>query len=203
MSEYGFAEIYRRKRLQALEWRNSLGVEQRLFLSFGFALLTALAAQVRIYTPLTPVPFTLQVMTVLMAGALLGSWYGGVSMLMYLGLGAAGLPDFAGWRGGLGVVAGVTGGYLIGFALASFAIGWMVDCTRWGRSTTGILLAMLAGLGVIYLVAVGNLIVVLGWSPVRALALGVLPFIGVDIAKALGAAGISRAVLPEREPGAG
>ncbi|MEM2869622.1 MAG: biotin transporter BioY [Thermoplasmata archaeon] len=196
MDACGFAEAYRRRRLQALEWRNSLGVEHRLLLSLGFALLTALAAQVRVYTPLTPVPFTLQVMTVLMAGALLGRYYGGVSMLIYLALGAFGLPVFAGWRGGAEVIAGATGGYLIGFVLAAFAIGWIVDGTAWGRSSSGILLAMLAGVLLIYLTAFFSLVFALGWPPPQAFALGIAPFIGVDIAKALAAAGVSRAVLP-------
>ncbi len=192
----GFAELYRRKRLQALEWRNGLWLGHRLLLSAGFALLTALAAQVRIQTPLTPVPFTLQVMTALTAGALLGRHYGGASQLIYLGLGALGLPVFAGWRGGVGVIMGVTGGYIIGFALAAFAVGWMVDDTPWGRSGRGIVLAMLVGVAIIYLAAVANMVILLGWAPAEAVALGVLPFIGVDVAKALAAAGVARAALP-------
>ncbi|MGQ9582442.1 MAG: biotin transporter BioY [Thermoplasmatota archaeon] len=196
MSEVGFGDSYRRKRLQALEWRNGLWFGHRLLLSMGFALLTALAAQVRIQTPLTPVPFTLQVMTALMAGALLGRHYGGASQLIYLGLGALGLPVFAGWRGGVEVVMGVTGGYIVGFALAAFAIGWMVDRSERGRSGPGLLLAMLTGVGIIYLAAVANMVLLLGWAPEKAVALGVLPFVGVDIAKALMAAGISRAALP-------
>jgi len=91
----------------------------------AFAAATAVGAQIEI--PHQPVPYTLQTLFVLLAGALLGKRNGALSQLIYLAAGAAGLPVFSHWGYGLARLAGPTGGYLIGFPVAAFVIGYLVQ----------------------------------------------------------------------------
>jgi biotin transport system substrate-specific component len=88
-----------------------------------FSVLTAIAAQIEI--PLQPVPFTLQTFFVLLAGAVLGSRNGALSMIGYLTLGIFGLPVFAGGAMGFAKLIGPTGGYLLSFPLAAFIVGML------------------------------------------------------------------------------
>ena len=90
----------------------------RAILILSFALLTGIAAQVQILLPFTPVPVTLQVLAVILAGLLLGPVDGFFAMLTYLGLIAAGAPFAAGWIGGPAAFAGPTAGYLLSFPIA-------------------------------------------------------------------------------------
>lgn len=154
----------------------------RAGLIVGFALFTGLAAQVRIPLPFTPVPVTLQVLAVILAGLLLGPRAGFLSQLTYLGLIALGAPLAAGWIGGPTAFVGPTAGYLISFPVAAAVVGWLAgDGKARGRS----FLAGLAGVAVIYLVGATWLALVLGLSLQQAFQLGVAPFILVDVAKAL------------------
>ena len=115
----------------------------KLFWILSFTFLTAIAAQFTI--PVKPVPFTLQTMIVLLAGALLGARNGAVSQLIYLTLGVMGLPVFAHTpEAGIGFARlfGPTGGYLIAFPLAAYLIGWLVQKNK---SYIGVILSMTAG----------------------------------------------------------
>jgi len=97
----------------AYRWRYELSLLQKVALALGMAGLTGLLAQARAYLPGTPVPITGQTLAVLLAGVMLGKWWGGLSQAIYAGLGVAGLPWFAGWSGGISHLAGPTGGYII------------------------------------------------------------------------------------------
>jgi biotin transport system substrate-specific component len=97
-----------------------------LLWTVGFTLLTALAAQVRIPLPFTPVPLTGQTFGVLLSGALLGWRRGFGSQLLYLAAGAAGMPVFAG-GGGMAYLLGPTAGYLWSFPIAAGLLGWLVE----------------------------------------------------------------------------
>jgi biotin transport system substrate-specific component len=196
MSGVAYIDRYRANRLRVFERLNSLSFANKAALSLTFALLTGLSAQVRIYTPFSPVPFTLQVLPVLLAGAVLGRYFGGASQLAYLAMGAAGLPVFAGWRFGPAVLLGPTGGYLIGFLLAAFVTGWLVHSSDNARSTPRILLAMVAGMGIIYTLGTLQLALLLGLDARQAVGVGILPFVGLDLVKILAAAGLARAALP-------
>ena len=88
-------------------WRRGLGLAGNVMLSLCFAGLTGLAAQVRVPLPFTPVPITGQVFAVLLGGVFLGGGYGALSQILYLGMGAAGVPWLAG--GGSGLPLGPTG----------------------------------------------------------------------------------------------
>ncbi|HRV94866.1 MAG TPA: biotin transporter BioY [Anaerolineae bacterium] len=153
-----------------------------------FAALIALTARITIFLPFTPVPITLQVLAVILAGLVLGSRSGALAALTYLGMIAIGLPFDA---SGIGPAAffGATAGYLIGYVPAAFVVGWLAERFSvqywWGN-----FVAALAGVGVIYLFGAAWLGIMLGsWQ--KAWALGVAPFILIDIVKAAVAAGVA------------
>ena len=98
-----------------------------------FAALTAAVAWFKIPLPFTPVPITLQTLAVLLSGAMLGAYYGALSMIIYLALGALGLPVFAGGSSGIGALLGPTGGYLFSYPIASFVIGKMLEKKKLNR----------------------------------------------------------------------
>jgi biotin transport system substrate-specific component len=153
-----------------------------------FAAITALAARITIPLPFTPVPITLQTLTVVLAGLVLGARGGAASQLLYLGTIAIGLPLDA---NGLGTPAffGPTAGYLIGFVPAAFVAGWLAERFS-ARNWWGNFVAAIAGMGIIYLFGATWLGVMLGsWQ--MALAKGVAPFILVDLGKAVIAAAVA------------
>ena len=150
----------------------------------GAAALTGLAAQIAI--PLWPVPITLQTLTVLLAGAALGPIRGATAMLLYLGVGAAGVPWFAQQNSGVGFV---TFGYVIGFVLAAALVGALA---RRGadRTVASTMATMVLGNLVIYAIGVPYLAVALGVDLGEAISLGATPFLVGDGLKILLAAGL-------------
>ncbi|WP_207956854.1 biotin transporter BioY [Rubrobacter tropicus] len=161
------------------------------------AAFTAVAAQITI--PLEPVPFTLQVLAVVLTGLLLGPRYGALAMGVYLLVGAVGVPVFAGFRGGLGVLFGDTGGYLLAYplaaALAGMAAGAVTNAPRRRALVAGFLWGGLA-LVAIYALGATWLAVLAGLSPGAALAAGVLPFVVFDLIKVGLATLVAVAVAP-------
>ena len=153
-----------------------------------FAALTAIGAYITI--PLGPIPFTLQVVFVLLAGGMLGSKWGSISMVVYTLLGIAGLPVFSGGASGIGVILGPTGGYIIGFIAAAFVVGFLFENKR----TENILinaLYVLAGSAVIYAFGLTHLMIVADMSFIQAVTVGFLPFIGGALVKVAVAAYIA------------
>jgi biotin transport system substrate-specific component len=114
-------------KLEVFRWRYELSIPKKLALSLAVAALTGLLAQAKVYLPWTPVPLNGQTFGVLLAGVFLGTWWGGISMMLYIGIGAAGLPWFTGMNGGIAYLAGPTGGYIIGFILAALFLGYFTD----------------------------------------------------------------------------
>lgn len=156
----------------------------------GGAVFTAVCAQVAVYLPGNPVPITLQVFAALLCGMALGSRLGASAQIAYLASGAMGLPVFAGFKGGWPVLAGPTGGYLVGMVCAAAAVGYILD--RMERPTyVSRVLAGLTGVAVIYIFGRAWLAVWLGdLSGLGSWVLGVAPFVGVDCVKVLAAAAI-------------
>ncbi len=150
----------------------------------GMTLITALAAQIRVPLPGTPVPMTLQTLAVLMSVCLLGAKLGSASMALYLLLGAVGLPIYASHEGGLSVALGASGGYLIGFVICQALAGAFVtqrqQLTR-GRS----LLAVLVGTMIIYTCGLIWLWAGFTGSLAGAVELGLVPFIFGAVMKVL------------------
>ena len=159
--------------------------------------LTAVAAQVSIQLPFTPVPFTLQPMLVLLGGAALGSRLGMASQILYLFAGLAGLPVFAASsvlpQGPLRLL-GPTGGYLMAYPFAAFLTGWLAERGFDRRYATSVA-AMMAGLLVIFAGGVTWLALFAQPSPAgfaQAVNVGLLPFFPADIVKLC----IAAAILP-------
>ncbi len=185
-------------------WRYELSIPKKLALAIGMACLTGLVAQIRIMLPWSPVPVTGQTFAVLLTGVLLGRWWGGASLAMYAGLGAAGLPWFFGWSGGLGHLAGPTGGYITGFILAALFLGHFTDTYVRSRSFLSMLALMLfANFILIYvpgLLHLGLWLNLAKGEPVTfitLLGMGAIPFIAGDITKAVIAAAIARGMTPK------
>jgi biotin transport system substrate-specific component len=156
-----------------------------VLLVIGASTVIALAAQIAIPLPFSPVPLTLQPLAVLLVGVTLGSTRGAAAAALYLLEGFGGLPVFALGHGGPLWLAGPTAGYLYSYPFAACLAGWLSE-RGWGSTTLRAVAGMLAALGVIYLG---------GWSWLAALSgarmawlAGVKPFILADIVKiALGA----------------
>jgi len=151
----------------------------------GFAVALALASQVAIPIPGTPVPITLQPLIVVLAGMWLGPVAGAASMILHLAAGAIGLPVFSPYGApGLARFFGPTGGYLLAYPIAAFVAGAL---SLRARSLLGRWLAALAGTTVLLLGGLTQLTVLTGSLSV-ALPLAVHPFVALDAVKALVAA---------------
>lgn len=161
------------------------------------AAVTAVAAQIAI--PLFPVPFTLQVFAVVLTGLLLGPRYGALAMTIYLLVGAVGVPVFAGFRGGLGIVLGPTGGYLVSYPLAAAIAGLAAHAAANALRRRALTLSAIAGtaaLVVIYAFGMTWLMIAAQLPFLVALAQGVLPFVAFDLIKVGLAALVGVAVAP-------
>lgn len=155
-----------------------------------FAALSAIGGFMKI--PLPFVPLTMQVPVVLLAGSLLGSKKGFFSQLVYVGIGLAGLPVFT-QGGGFGYIFQPTFGYLIGFIVAAFVVGWIVEKTE-SPNLYQILLAFAVGLIVVYLIGVPYLYMAMNYwldaptSIAHVLMIGFVYSIGGDVVSAIVAA---------------
>lgn len=159
-----------------------------LVLALAGSLVVALAAQVRIPLPFSPVPITLQTAAVVLVGATLGSRLGALALLAYVAEGALGLPVFAGGAGaGPTVLLGPTGGYLAGFVLAAFVAGRFAE-RGWLRTPLGALLGFLVASASVYVTALPWLALFVGLE--RVLAAGLLPFLPGDLVKTVAAAAL-------------
>src|SRR5215217_4019114 len=161
------------------------------------AAVTAVAAQIAI--PIFPVPFTLQVFAVVLSGFLLGPRYGALAQVIYLLVGAIGVPVFAEFRGGLGVLLGPTGGYLLSYPIAAAIAGLAASAARRasrGRALTVSFLWGCVGLAVIYAGGAGWLSVVTDLPLAVAVAQGVLIFVPFDLIKVVLAALVAVAAAP-------
>lgn len=145
-----------------------------------FAALTAIGAYIAI--PLYLVPLTLQTFFVYLAGAVLGGRLAALSQIVYIGLGGAGFPVFAGGMAGFGVLLGPTGGYLVGFVLGAYVIGKLTELKR-EKGFAYVFLSMLLGTGFIYGLGVAQLSFYLDFQLKQAVAVGVLPFLAGDVVK--------------------
>ncbi|ASJ07432.1 biotin transporter BioY [Thermococcus pacificus] len=155
-----------------------------------FAALTAVGAQIAV--PIGPVPFTLQVLLVLLSGLVLGSRLGLVSQLVYLVAGAVGFPVFAEFSGGFAHIYGPTGGYLLAFPIAAFLAGYITEKT--GESVWGMTAGSLFGVVVIYALGWLRLCLFMAGDFGKAFKLGVLPFVPFDVLKAGIAVGVAKTV---------
>jgi len=146
-------------------------------------LLITIGAQIYFYVPGNPVPYTFQTFGVLLSAGALGFRRGIAASGLYLLIGAIGLPVFAGGKHGLDIVLGASGGYIVGFVLASAIVGRLAEL-GWDRTIPGAVGAMLFGSLAIYAVGVPWLAyVVLGGDLNKAYHLGMETFIWWDALK--------------------
>jgi biotin transport system substrate-specific component len=151
-------------------------------------LLVALSAQVVVPVPFSPVPMTLQPLAVLVVGGLLGAAAGVGALVLYLALGAVGLPVFAAGGSGILHLVGPTGGYLLAFPVAAGVTGALAG--RNLRSPLRVLLACALGMVLIHAGGVAQL-AVLGGNPSLAMRVGFVPFLTGDLLKV----GLAAAVI--------
>lgn len=149
----------------------------------GAALFTALLAQVAVPVPGSPVPVTGQTLAVVLTAAALGPARGVLGQGLYLVLGAIGLPFYSDASGGVEVLAGATGGYLVGFLPAALLIGLAAQHGQ-DRKVWKALPLFVAGQAVVFAVGVPWLAVVADLSPAQALEAGFYPFILGGLVKA-------------------
>ncbi|AFK21702.1 biotin transporter BioY [Pyrococcus sp. ST04] len=140
-----------------------------------FVALTGIGAQIRI--SIGPVPFTLQVLFVILAGLVLGAKLGFLAILLYDAIGILGVPVFSGFSGGFGVLLGPTAGYIVAFPIAAFLSGLKRD-----NKKVRIVFSYL-GLAVIYILGFLWLAKYLGGNYSLALKVGVIPFVVPDVIK--------------------
>lgn len=150
-----------------------------MILTALFAAITAICAQISI-TFVPPVPFTLQTLAVALAAVILGR-YGGLAILLYLIIGIIGVPVFSKFAAGFPVIVGPTGGFLIGFTLAAFVMGFLME--RIKPSFVKALLINVLGLVIVYAIGVTQLKFIAHLSFPKAMALGMTPFLLGDLIK--------------------
>lgn len=190
--------------LRALRDRHALrGAPRRLTaadlarIAVVAALIAALSLPGTIHVFGSPVPITLQTFGVMLAGLLLGPVRGALAVVVYLAMGAVGLPVFAGGAAGLGTFAGPTGGYLVGFPLGAFVIGLIAHGVRRFDRSLAFTACVVGGILVVYAVGVPWLAWRAGLSFEEALITGGTLFLFGDLVKAflatVVAAGVHRA----------
>jgi len=153
------------------------------------AALVSLLAQLTV--PMYPVPITGQTLAVLLVGATLGAVRGIISLSLYAVLGIVGLPVFSDASSGFGIIAGPTGGYIIGFIVSAGLVGWLAQ-RQWDHRILGAIAAFLAGTVATFAVGMPWLAVVLNLTLEQTLEFGLYPFIIGGLVKAALGAGIIR-----------
>lgn len=197
-------ENYYTARKSIYERFNESSTITKIVFSFLMACITGLMAQIIIPLPWTPVPITAQTFAVLCSGLFLGKRYGCLSQILYIVLGIAFIPWFGGMTGGLDIVLGSTGGYFVGFIIASYFIGYITEKYANARNFT----RMFAVIGVanFALIYIPGLIGLAAWAyltqgavlgVVDLLLMGLVPFVFGDLIKIAGTAGLSKVFLPK------
>lgn len=159
----------------------------------SIALMAAVICVVGPFTlPIGPVPITLAPLAILLSVYILGTKKGTIALLIYLLIGAVGVPVFSGFTGGIGKLAGPTGGYLVGYIIFALIAGWFIH--RFYDKVVIQFLGMVLALAVLYAFGTAWLAYSAGMTFGAALAVGVLPFIVFDLIKIVITIVLGRAV---------
>jgi biotin transport system substrate-specific component len=130
------------------------------------------------------VPITAQSLGIMLCGTVLGAKRGALAVLLFLALLAAGLPLLSGGRGGIGVFAGPSVGFLIGFPIAAFVAGWVMERTTLSPAVAAIAASVIGGIGVLYIFGIAGMSVMLDKTlPEAAFLTGA--FLPGDVVKAV------------------
>ncbi len=196
-------ESYYRLRLNFFAWRSEANLVYKISLALCMACLTGLLAQVRIYLPWTPIPIVASQFGVIFAAVILGKRWGGIGMIFYAVLGFAGIPWFAGLKGGITVLTGPTAGYTIGYIMAAFFIGYFTDSFVKSRKLFPLFgIILFSQLFLIYipgLIHLGLWLKIVKGSSINIpdlLWMGYIPFIVGDLIKSISGALIIKCILP-------
>ena len=167
------------------------------YTALGVALMTVCSW---IQIPMT-IPFTMQTFAVVAVAGLLGPWRGLTAMAVYMLLGVVGVPVFAGFHSGIGVLLSATGGYILGFLFTALITGLLIR--KFGRSVLSLVLSMVAGLAVCYLF--GTLwfcyVYATGYSLGAAVMMCVVPYLLPEVVKIALAVLVIRRVGPHLKLG--
>lgn len=155
---------------------------KRMIVISLLAAILSISAFISIPLPFSTVPFTLQSLFLMVIALSMPISISFPTVGLYLLLGAIGLPVFSNGTSGLTVLFGPTGGYLFGFLFATIVIGFIKDKLEYFFGY--LFAALLGGVGVVYLFGILGLIIILGASFDKAIAIGVIPFLPFDLAKA-------------------
>lgn len=147
---------------------------------------TCVLGPLSIPLPFSPVPISLTNFAIFLAIFVLGMKNGTISFIIYLLLGAVGVPVFSSFRGGLQVLAGPTGGYLIGFIFLALIMGFALD--HFDRKLVSTIIGMIIGMAVCYTFGTVWLAKLLSLSFKEGLMMGVIPYLAGDVAKIIIAA---------------
>jgi len=196
---------YRNTAYNFYKWRSEAGFFYNLMLAFAFAGLTGMGAKLKIYLPFTPVPITGQSFFVLLSAVIIGK-YAGLSQLIYASLGALGVPWFAAEKPaiaikGFNIVFGATAGYVAGFVIAAFMLGWLIDNSLSSRGVWYQVSLIGFGTAIIYVFGASWLSIAANMTLRTALLKGVMPFLPGDIVKGAGVILFSYLNLPQKAYG--
>lgn len=198
-------DSYFNVRYLVFQRRHALSLANKIMLSLGMACVTGLLAQVRIILPWTPVPITGQTFAVLLSGVLLGRLWGGVSQILYIIIGVAGVSWFSSGTGGYIALVGPTGGYLMGFILASLFIGYFTD--RYIRARGFFPMIGLMTIANFILIYVPGMLHLAFWyycvkgtvpSLQQLFLIGAMPFFFGDTVKIMLAAVVTKVITPKK-----
>ena len=162
-----------------------------------FAALIAILGLVPQISLASGVPITAQSLGIMLCGAVLGARRGALAVLLFLVLVAAGLPLLTGGRGGLGVFAGPSVGFLIGFPVAAFVAGWVMERTTLPVGLAAGAGSVIGGIGVLYALGIPGMALVLDKSMNEA-AFIAIAFLPGDLLKCVLAGFITRAISQMR-----
>ena len=159
---------------------------KQITLSALFAALTAVGGYLAFPLPFSPVPVTAQSLSVMLAGCLLRPVTAFWSMVVFILIGAIGLPVFFGGSSGIGILVGPTGGYIISWPIAAYLISRLQSANKKLSFPYVLTMNILGGIIVVYLIGVFQLSFVTGIGYKKAILVGALPYLPGDILKAFG-----------------
>lgn len=174
-------------------------MERNLSMIALFAALIAVLTLVpQVHLPFG-VPITAQGLGIMLCGTVLGAKRGALAVLLYLAVAAMGLPILAGGRGGLAPFVGPSAGFLIGFPVAAFVIGWIVERWRAGIGTVSFIASVFGAIPVLYALGITGLVMFATTETSFATATAAMVvFLPGDILKAVLAAAITRSIARAR-----
>ncbi len=130
-------------------------VKDMVYAALFAAVTAALGLLPMVVVPMVAAPITAQSLGVMLAGGILGAKRGALALAVFTALAAAGLPLYAGGRGGIGLFLGPTGGFALGYVLGAFLTGWLTE-RMWSRlnAVKAFVAGVAGGIGMVYLLGI-------------------------------------------------